>query len=333
MSRDARLEALGKATELDPGFARRLRARLALPGSLLREAAPALRSGFGSRLRARLGYRRPTRPWAIALGLMLGVSGAALALEQVFSGVEPAERAPPPRPSAPAAPPGPPRPASPGEPPAEASVAGAEVSSEVSEALLDVRLSAREWRDQVFGTDLRLRYNGEGTLRGPVASPKLRWDAGSLDVDVDGSVTVETEEALFTAGEATFSVVRDALGTSLTVRRGRITLGCRGERTQTVGLGRDALCLPVRPAGLLARARALAAAGAPDEAVLQTADLGLARAEAGEVAVGELLAVRLEALLALGRRSEALDAARRYEALGGPRSERIRRVIAELEVP
>jgi hypothetical protein len=96
-------------------------------------------------------------------------------------------------------------------------------------------------------------------------------------------------------------------------------------------VGEEVLCLPVSAAALLGRARALQEQGAPAEDVIEALDLALAESKGAGPLHAEILSLRVESFLQVGRHREALDAAEAYLMLGaGPRTHEIRRIAARL---
>ncbi len=165
------------------------------------------------------------------------------------------------------------------------------------------------------GEHVRLVATGTGTAGGTDRRPRLRWDRGRLDVDVDHGegidLRVETAEAVVRVVGTAFTVRRDILGTGVDVVHGVVEVTCAGALPRRVKTGDTATCWPTRPAGLLGRARALQAAKAPPVDVLSTLDAVDAR-DADPIVTGEVLALRFDMLRALGRDDEALAAARDY---------------------
>ena len=153
---------------------------------------------------------------------------------------------------------------------------------------------------------------GRGSLVAEGGRVDVTWESGRLTLDVDPAreleVEVVTREAVVRVLGTAFAVERDALGTRVTVERGRVAVAC-AEGEHELEAGGDLTCLPTTPSGLLGRALALD--GDP-EALLATVDLGLARVEAGSAVHGELLALRAEALASQGRTDDARAAAKTY---------------------
>jgi hypothetical protein len=167
--------------------------------------------------------------------------------------------------------------------------------------------------DAALPAGLALEIEGQGAIEGTAREPRIQWRRGTLKVDVDPtaglSVVVETPEAEVAVLGTAFSVVRGALGTTVAVERGRVGVRCTGESEgRVLEAGGADTCAPTTSAGLLARARALQSAGDPAGAV-QSTEAGLATSPSAAVHT-ELSLVRVEALAAADRRSDALAAAR-----------------------
>lgn len=164
-----------------------------------------------------------------------------------------------------------------------------------------------------------LEVDGEGAVqRTPRRAPVVEWRAGAIDVEVEPEQGIEfvvrTPEADVTVLGTRFEVDRSALGTRVTVERGKVAVDCvEGERTELVA-GQSVTCLPVRPAQLLGRARALMADGAAEATVQESVRRGLAEAQGAVRA--ELLIVQLELAIVGGRHREALEIGRLYLSEG-----------------
>lgn len=174
-----------------------------------------------------------------------------------------------------------------------------------------------------------LDVQGEGTLLGEASQARITWESGELAVEVrpDRGVNlrVETDEGTATVVGTGFVVTRDALGTRVDVRHGTVAVDCVDGHSSRLEAGGSTTCLPVRAAGLLARARALEAGGAPLPDVLAALDAGL-RSGARGVAQGELAARRIRVLATLGRVDEAAVAADTF--LAGSETYRRAEVLA-----
>jgi hypothetical protein len=104
-------------------------------------------------------------------------------------------------------------------------------------------------------------------------------------------------------------VVRDVLGTTVTVSEGEVAVSCGAVR---LGPGASRTCPPLRPAGLLARARALPGRA---DALASLRD-GLAIAGDDDPVRGELLALQAQLHAEDGDPEAARRAARLYLAGG-----------------
>lgn len=163
-----------------------------------------------------------------------------------------------------------------------------------------------------------LSFDGTGAVEGTTDAPKIRWDSGTINVEVASGhgvkLSVETREAEVRVVGTGFTVKRDALGTAVNVRHGRVEVDCGEEVTRVLEVGDAVTCLPRSAAGLLLRARTLYGAGAAPATVLETVERGLAVPDASASVVDELATTRLRVLLDLGRHAEVLRGARTYLA-------------------
>lgn len=163
----------------------------------------------------------------------------------------------------------------------------------------------------VGGVDLV--YAGRGLARGTEDAPRIHWEAGRIELDIDPAthrdVTIETGEATVRVVGTSFTVVRDALGTTVDVERGRVDVACRDGSGATLGAADALSCWPIRPGALLGRAQALRADPIRSLAAL---DRALPRTSPGDPIRGEILALRAEDLLLLGRLDEARATATTY---------------------
>lgn len=159
-----------------------------------------------------------------------------------------------------------------------------------------------------------LTYRGVGEVAGTDQAPRIAWQRGTLHVEVQPEqgidLRVETREAEVRVVGTGFSVTRDALGTHVEVRHGRVETTCTGAEPVVLAAGETRDCLPQSAAGLLGRAHALSDRGEAAPRVLEAIDMGLAAAEGGNPAREELLALKFDVLAAAGRPEEALGAAR-----------------------
>jgi ferric-dicitrate binding protein FerR (iron transport regulator) len=165
-----------------------------------------------------------------------------------------------------------------------------------------------------------LSYRGAGSLEGTQRAPHIRWESGTVSVEVEPErgveLVVSTAEARVSVVGTAFEVTRDALGTQVRVDHGQVQVVCAHGPTQLLSARAETTCLPTTAHGMLARARALQSAGAAPELLLSTAEQALERyPEPGPVR-SELRLVRIEALTVLGREAEALEQARAYLEAG-----------------
>ena len=155
-----------------------------------------------------------------------------------------------------------------------------------------------------------LTVQGEGQASGTSETLDLRWAVGTLDVEVEPGrgiqLQVHTDEATVRVIGTGFRVTRDALGTAVEVRHGRVEATCRGQAPTLLDPGSRLTCAPVSPAGQLGRLRRLQEEGAPAATVLEEAQRALRGTDANGTVRSELQSVQLDALVALDRRDEAL---------------------------
>ena len=184
--------------------------------------------------------------------------------------------------------------------------------------------------------NVQLQVDGEGQAGGTSRSLSLHWAVGTLDVEVTPDqgvqLQVQTDEATVEVVGTGFRVSRDALGTAVSVRHGRVRTTGQGESARLLGPGESWTCAPATAAGRLGRLRRLQEQGAPAEALLDEVGRALAAPDATGAVGAELLSVKLDALVALDRREEALALAEQLVALGGPRALDHRRVAARLHL-
>jgi ferric-dicitrate binding protein FerR (iron transport regulator) len=174
-----------------------------------------------------------------------------------------------------------------------------------------------------IGDGVRLRSRGAGVVSGTERAPRVEWTAGTVEVEVEPgrgiAMVVVTREAEVRVVGTVFAVTRDALGTRVIVSRGSVTVSCVGGGNHALVPGQQTHCMPTTAPGMLGRAQELKRSGAGPAEVLATVDAALPSASGPFL--GELLALRAEALLALDRHAEAVAAADDYLARGGPRVE------------
>lgn len=290
MSWRRHFRAFAQATEPPPGASKRVVERVAWPRTLARTVSRDPAPGAEQRLIQRMRGGRPATTSWRPIALATLVLASA-----VLTLVLGIERSP------------------------------AELSRDLtSEAPLAVELTA----------EVRVELEGSGHVAGTVVAPRVRWESGTLSLDVEPhrgiDLIVETPEGTVRVVGTAFTVVRDALGTSVRVARGEVAVSCVGASAVAVPAGEQSVCLPVRAAGMLIRAQRLLDLGSEPDVVLSSVERGLELATDGEPAVGELLALRIRLLLQAGRQDEALADAERYLAIGGPRSQEVQAVVAAL---
>lgn len=178
-----------------------------------------------------------------------------------------------------------------------------------------------------------LAVDGTGEVTGHRDDLAVRWDAGTLGVEVapEQGVRLEvvTPEATVRVIGTVFDVQRDAYGTTVVVERGAVEVACTVGTHWTLSAGGREVCPPVTAAGLLGRARALQRSNEVEE-ILPTVDAALALDPAPEIEA-ELLILRLEMLVREERHDAALEAAGRYLATGAlPRRPEIAALAADL---
>lgn len=178
--------------------------------------------------------------------------------------------------------------------------------------------------------EVALQADGEGRAGGTRRQPRLEWESGRLGVEVTPdrgvALTVHTEEATVEVIGTGFEVRRDALGTAVVVRHGRVRVTCAAGGVTELTEGGRRTCVPVTAAGRLGRARALQARG---EAYAAEVEAALALPDATGAVAHELRAVRLDALLA-ARDPGAFALAEALAAEAGPRSLDAHRAAARL---
>ncbi len=292
MSWRRHFRAFAQSTEPRAGDVRRVVERVSWPRTLARAVRGDPAPGATLRLVQRLrAPRRAPFPWR-AIGLAtLALSAAALAVMMVRTG----------DPSAP----------------------------------IQQDLAADALRALALTPQVHAEFQGSGRAEGTVHAPLLRWESGTLSLDVEPhrgiDLTVETPEGTIQVVGTAFTVTRDALGTVVRVARGEVAVQCVGEPPLEVRAGEETLCLPARSVGMLTRTQRLLDLGSDPQSVLVSVERGLRLANAGDPAVGELLAVRIRVLMQLGRVDEARRDAERYVALGGPRTEEVRVLLLSVD--
>ena len=196
--------------------------------------------------------------------------------------------------------------------------------------------SDREWIRSEPAPNVSLGFQGTGRITGDEQSPRVVWESGTLDVQVEPdqgvNLVVETREAEVRVVGTAFAVTRDVLGTRVVVDHGRVAVRCLGSGESILSARDDHTCLPTTVGGLLNRAGALHDQGAPATQLLETADAGLAL-DAPDAMRIEFATERVKALHSLGRDAEALGEAERYLASGVAdpgRQSQLRSLAAEM---
>ncbi|MDP2306550.1 MAG: hypothetical protein Q8P18_11055 [Pseudomonadota bacterium] len=188
-------------------------------------------------------------------------------------------------------------------------------------ALASTLGSSQGWEIHTSIPNVALSFDGTGTVEGQSDAPQIKWDSGLINVEVtperDVRLALFTREAEVRVVGTGFTVLRDSLGTRIDVRHGRVEVDCGEDATVALEAGDGLLCLPQSAAGLLGRARALQAAGAPSADALAALDRGLAIVGPQAAVRDELVVRRIRALFDLSRHGEVIDAARAYTASGG----------------
>ncbi len=188
---------------------------------------------------------------------------------------------------------------------------------------LDETLTATERTERALTPAVALAFRGSGSATGPFVSPRLHWDVGTLDVEVDPAagidLVVDTSEGRARVVGTGFTVTRDALGTTVEVAHGAVAVSCGDGWSGTLRATERHACLPLTASGWLMRVGALRDSGASPEVALEAVTRGLALAPPSDPVAAELLESRVEILLATGRIEEAREAARAYPA-DGPRA-------------
>ncbi len=186
--------------------------------------------------------------------------------------------------------------------------------------ILSGRLDAEERVEEPITERVHLGYQGHGALSGTEASIHIFWELGALDVEVEPhagvALQVQTSEASVQVVGTRFQVRRGPLGTEVTLTRGHVRVTCASGELHELTAPGFASCLPMRPAGMLGRARALRSTGAPNADVLAAIDRGLSLASPGDPATGELIALRLDILVSEHRYDDARQAAEAYLQTG-----------------
>lgn len=164
--------------------------------------------------------------------------------------------------------------------------------------------------------DVGVRFDGKGQINGTEREPHIRWEAGTLIVEVKPDrgvkLDVTTREATVRVIGTGFTVQRDALGTLVEVAHGKVEVMCAGKEPTFLEKDEAALCLPTSPASLLARAALLRDRGAEIDTVLGTVDSALSSQTEPSPVRNELLLLRMQALAEAEQPAVALADANRY---------------------
>lgn len=205
---------------------------------------------------------------------------------------------------------------------------------------LTPRFSARDLAAQAptsasLSPEVAVRYAGEGRVDGERRDLVIHWQIGTLETDVEPDrgvhVAVVTDEARVVVHGTAFSVDRTALGTAVSVARGEVEVTCGVDAPVILRAGEHAGCLPVRASGELARARELRSRGVESVRVLGVIERGAKMPDASPAVLGELLALRIDVLVADENDSDALIAAEQYLAAGyTPRRAEVESIAATL---
>ncbi len=180
-----------------------------------------------------------------------------------------------------------------------------------------------------------LTYRGVGEVSGTGRAPEIEWQSGTIHVEVQPNtgidLRVRTREAQVRVVGTGFTVSRDALGTKVEVRHGKVETTCDGEAPALLGAGEVRVCLPQSAAGLLGRAHKLIDGNGSHAIIFETLDLGLSRAAAGEPARDELVALKVEVLHRDGQAAAALETAREVvTASEGLRRDEVLQIAANI---
>lgn len=181
---------------------------------------------------------------------------------------------------------------------------------------------------------VRLGVTGEGRLDGAADALHIRWQAGRLEVEVDPDEGVDLRVS-FEEGEVqvvgtAFVVDRNALGTSVLVKRGKVLVRCGKERAFVLTPGGPHVCLPVTASGFLLRARVLQRERAASRLVLDAVEKGFSLEPQRNV-LDELVATRIAERLRMGDIEAARAEAEGVVARGGaPRHAELLRLLATI---
>lgn len=187
-----------------------------------------------------------------------------------------------------------------------------------------------------LGARVNVVADGEGRVTGDGQDMTLAWESGTLSVEVEPNqgvkLAVTSPEATVRVVGTGFTVTRDALGTAVAVRHGKVAVTCARGDEHLLTADQSATCAPAHAAAALARVLALRATATP-AALLQEIDAALALPDARGPAAAELHVLRAGALLDTGDAPGALAEAE--AALAAPdvtRADELHRLAARLRL-
>lgn len=201
--------------------------------------------------------------------------------------------------------------------PTRLALAGAGVVALAAAALFTLREPSL---DRTFAGDAPVELGphvvvtplGAGKVSGTGKELAMTWERGTVAVEVEPGqgvqLAVTTEEATVRVVGTGFDVTRDALGTTVRVRHGKVAVSCRLGAELLLSAGQSGECAPPSAPGALRRVLALQDS-LPPAALLAELDMALSRPDAAGPIAAELLALRAGTLVAAGRDAEALLAA------------------------
>jgi len=183
--------------------------------------------------------------------------------------------------------------------------------------------------------EVALVFQGHGHVEGKPEMPRIAWERGLLEVEVEPGrgidLWVTTREARIRVVGTGFSVDRDENGTHVAVAHGVVEVRCVAGTTVLLTEGQTQVCDPVSAAALLGKARVMQSQGASTEDILFVAEAARATATPGTAVAAEVDVLHFELLVSLDRIDEALQVADAYVAApASPRSDDIRRIAAGL---
>lgn len=163
-----------------------------------------------------------------------------------------------------------------------------------------------------LGPYVAVASDGTGAVAGNERSMQVEWDGGTLGVEVEPGrgvgLEVRTPDGVARVVGTGFDVERDALGTTVRVRHGRVAVDCVRGDDRELQAGESLVCRPPTAAGRLGRLIALRGdVGAP--AFVAEIDDALALPDAEGAVAAELRILRVSAYLSSGRSDNALTEA------------------------